>query len=130
MPSLECIECLVCDDVRMEVSNKETIVGVYLGGVTIPEVPIFVNLVFWLSVIWSGDGNIFLRSRITDPAHKELIATEGFATAALQGHPTSLVVRGLYFEARMEGVYQIQWQRGESDDWTTIRTLPIYLLRA
>ena len=130
MPSLECIECLVCDDVRMEVSNKETIVGVYLGGVTITEVPIFVNLVFWLSVIWSGDGNIFLRSRITDPAHKELIATEGFATAALQGHPTSLVVRGLYFEARMEGVYQIQWQRGESDDWTTIRTLPIYLLRA
>ena len=130
MPSLECIECLVCDDVRMEVSNKETIVVYISVPSRSPQYRWIVNLVFWLSVIWSGDGNIFLRSRITDPAHKELIATEGFATAALQGHPTSLVVRGLYFEARMEGVYQIQWQRGESDDWTTIRTLPIYLLRA
>ena len=121
------VHCVVCDDVRTEIGNKETIVGVY-SGMTAPFVPWYSTLCLWLTIIWSGDGTVNVEVRVLDPARATASEQRGTARALWQGLESTLTFRGMMWQIPMEGVYEIQWRLNDGA-WETIRQFPVYLAR-
>lgn len=122
------VHCVVCDDVRAEILSKETIVGVYSAGMVIPSVPWAVTLCLWMTVIWSGDGQLPLEIRVLNPSNAQVGEQKGIGIATFQGFQSTLTYRSLFFTIDMEGIYTFQWKAGDHE-WQTIRQLPIYVFR-
>lgn len=127
--SVRVVHCVVCDDVRLEIGNKETIVGAYTAGMTVPHVPWSANVCLWITVIWSGEGELSVEIRVLNPRHQQVATTRGAARAIWQGNESSLTFRGIVFSVEMEGIYGIQWRVG-GRDWEPIRQFPVYIARA
>ena len=117
---LNLIDCVICDDVRTEILNKETIVGVYNSGISVPLVPWSMPICLWFQVMWSGDGELQLDISILNPGNREVGKTEGKAHAILQGSRSTLAFRGLFITADMEGIYDIKW-RIDYGEWQSVR---------
>ena len=126
-PSLQVIHCLICDDVRWEVANKETVVGIYTSGIAIPSVPWIVYACIWMTVIWSGSGDAVIEIRALDPRQVQIGETSGHATAIRQGAESSLTFRGLVLSIESEGTYTVQWRIGPYGAWQTMKTFPILI---
>jgi len=126
--SIQVVHCVVCDDVRTEINSKETIVGVYSAGMIAPVLPWQALVCIWMTVIWSGDGNLNLEVRILNPRQDQVGLVSGTAQAMWIGMESALTFRGLALQIGMEGVYTIQW-RPAGGNWDTIRQFPIYLYR-
>jgi hypothetical protein len=122
------VHCVVCDDVRLEVGYKETIVGVYIAGMTIQTVPWYVTVCVWMTVIWSGEGDLQLELRVLNPRLTQVGEVNGVGHSRYQGQESTLTFRGLVFAVDMEGTYSIQW-RAAGGAWETVRQFPIYITR-
>jgi hypothetical protein len=127
-PGLRVLHCLICDDVRIETSYKETVVGIYTTGIGVRSLPWFAFVCVWMAVIWSGDGEIALEVRVLDPTFKEIGQTQGLAHAIHQGRETTLTFRGLSFSIESEGTYTIEW-RVQNGSWNLIKAVPVVLVR-
>lgn len=127
-PRLDVINCVICDDVRTEILEKETIVGVYNAGITVPFVPWKMSICLWFQVIWSEQGEIQLEISVLNPGNREVGKTSGEARAILQGYQSTLTFRGLIITADMEGTYDIQW-RADYGNWQSVRKFPISVYR-
>ena len=129
MPAtIHLVHCVVCDDVRIEILQKETIVGVYTAGFIVPALPWAAMLCFWMTVMWSGDGKLPIQVRVLNPRQAEVAIQRDIGTATLQGLQSTLTFRGIFVTFEMEGMYTFQWKAG-SGEWETMRQLPVYLFR-
>ena len=117
---LDLMNCVICDDVRTELRNKETIVGVYSAGITVPFVPWQLTICLWFQVIWSGEGEMQLEIAVFNPGNHEVGKVDGKASAILQGYLSTLAFKGLLITADMEGTYDIMW-RADYGDWQSVR---------
>ena len=126
---LDLINCVICDDVRNEIMNKETIVGVYNSGITVPSLPWAMPICLWFQVMWSGEGEMQLDIAVHNPRQHEVGKINGKARAILQGYLSTLAFRGLFITADMEGTYNIKW-RSDYGDWQLIRDFTFYVQRA
>jgi hypothetical protein len=122
------LNCVVCDDVRIEILQKETIVGVYTGAIVVPSLPWAAMLCLWLTVIWSGDGQLPIQVRVLNPRQAEVGTQQDTGTAMLQGMASTITFRGLFLTFEMEGTYTFQWKPG-AGEWETMRQLPVYMFR-
>jgi len=127
-PSVHLVHCVVCDDVRTEILSKETIVGVYSAGITIPDVPWVIMLCLWMTVIWSGDGELPIEIRVLNPRHSQVAEQRGVGRAVFQGLESTITFRNLFITMEMGGVYTFQWRAGDGD-WEMARQLPVYVFR-
>lgn len=125
---LDLINCVICDDVRTELWNKETIVGVYNGGISVPVLPWSMPICLWFQVIWSGEGELQLEIQILDPSNRQAGTIGGSGRAILQGNQSTLTFRALYITASMEGTYDIQW-RANDGNWQSVRKFPVMVVR-
>lgn len=127
-PSLKVIYCLICDDVRLEVGFKESLIGVYTTGISVPALPWRGSACVWMSVIWSGEGALDLDVRLVDPKFVPIGTTRGRARAIQHGRESSLSFRNLLFEINTEGTHIVQWC-ADGSDWETIKSFPVGLTR-
>ena len=125
---VDLINCVICDDVRVELGNKETIVGVYNAGISIPFVPWTMTICLWFQVIWSGEGELQLEITVLNSGNHDVGKINGKANAILQGYQSTLTFRGLSFIADMEGTYEIQW-RANYGNWQSARKFPVRVVR-
>jgi hypothetical protein len=82
-----------------------------------------------MAVIWSGDGQLELEVRVTDPTNEVIGSIGGTGTAVWQGIESTLTFRGLTLQLEREGILNIEWRSGNSN-WQRIRQFPVYLLRS
>ena len=126
--TLHLVHSVICDDVRIEILAKETIVGVYTGGIIIPALPWAATLCLWTTVIWSGDGDLPIEVRVLDPRQQQIAEQKASGTATMQGAESTVTFRGIFFIIEMEGMYTFQWKTG-TQDWQIIKQLPVYVFR-
>jgi len=127
-PIINVRHCVLCDDVRLEVGGKETIVGVYTAGMTVPRIPWLGLVCVWMAVIWSGDGQLELEVRVSDPTNEVIGSVGGRGIAVWQGIESSLTFRGLTLDVKREGILNIEWRAG-SAGWECIRQFPVFVIR-
>ena len=106
--SLDLINCVICDDVRVELNGKETIVGVYTAGISVPFIPFSITICLWLQVIWSGEGESHIEISVLNTGNRQVGEIEGPAQVISPGYQSTLAIRGLNFNADMEGTYDIK----------------------
>lgn len=126
---LDIINCVICDDVRTEISNKETIVGVYNSGISVPFVPWSMPICLWFQVIWSGDGEMQFEISVLNPSNHEVGKIGGKVRAILQGSLSTIAFRGLFIAADMEGTYDIKW-RADYGAWQSVRKFIVSVVRS
>jgi hypothetical protein len=124
--TIDLVHCVVCDDVRIEILSKETIVGAYTAGIIVPRIPWVASLCLWMTVIWSGDGQLPIEIRVLNPLQVQVGNQQGIGTAQLRGHQSTITFRGLFFTVEMEGTYSFQWKAGTAE-WRIARQLPVYV---
>jgi hypothetical protein len=128
--SLHVEDCIVCDDIRVEAGGKETLVGVYTTGISVPAMPWIVNACLWLRAKWSGEGQTWLEFQIIDPRNAQVFSRSGSARPIFQGLRSSLAIKGVVFKAEMEGDHEIQWRPMGDAQWQSIDRIPIMIARA
>ena len=80
---------LLCDDVRLEVGNKLSLMGVF-QNVFLPGFP---STVVKFAVVnhWEGEGDFETQVRVLDPLRKEtVISTPGSFSIAAHGHADNI----------------------------------------
>ncbi len=79
--------CLVCDDVRREISSKDILIGVYSSTINIPSLPANVNLCFWMLVLPKKLGNLVIDLKIEIPGNPNpaLVKVETEVVAPIRG---------------------------------------------
>jgi hypothetical protein len=127
-PRIQLVHCVVCDDVRTEILSKEIIVGVYSGGIVVPSVPWAFMICLWMTVIWSGDGEMPIEVRILNPRHTQIAEQKGVGHPKLKGIESTITFRNIFCTVEMEGIHTFQWRTG-GGDWKMARQLPVYVFR-
>ena len=73
MRNAELIYCIVCDDVRLEMGNKLSLMGVF-ENVFLPTFP-SILLKFAVVNHWEGDGTFETQVKVLNPERKEVVAS-------------------------------------------------------
>lgn len=128
IPTLQVVHGIICDDVRLELFHKETIVGIYQTGIAVRALPWVSNICLWMAVIWNGEGDLDLEVRILDPKDRQVGEALGRAHAIEQGKESSLTFRGLSVRIEIEGAYLVQW-RAFGGVWEMVKTFSVALVR-
>ena len=69
---IKLVYTLFCDDVRLEVGNKLSLMGVF-QNIGVPQLPISV-MKFAVVSHWTGEGSHQLEVRILSPHHQQILA--------------------------------------------------------
>ena len=79
---LELVYTLFCDDVRLEVGNKLSLMGVF-QNITVPQLP-FALIKFAIVNQWRGEGTYQSEVRILTPDRQQFLAASQPTTIELQ----------------------------------------------
>src|ERR1044071_3093409 len=65
------VNCVVCDEIRQEITNKFILIGVYVKDIVVPEFPTHTAISIWLQYRPDriGDHDIFVR--VNGPTDEE-----------------------------------------------------------
>lgn len=90
--SLELVYSIFCDDVRLEVGNKLTLVGVF-SAIWLPHLPATL-LKFAVVHHWRGEGEYLSEVRILSPDRKQAIAASPPASFTIPpgGHADNVTI--------------------------------------
>ena len=73
MRNAQLVYCIVCDDVRLEMGNKLSLMGVF-ENVFLPSFP-SVLLKFAVVNHWEGSGNFETQVKVLNPERKEIVVS-------------------------------------------------------
>src|SRR5208282_2993227 len=117
--------CLLCDDVRIERSHKDIIVGVYGSGMVLKNLPGSAAVRIWAHVIWHGEGHLGIEIRVLDPIGKEAGSLVSGGISMLQDQPSSMTFPPITFSVPLEGEYIFQWRPKGTGTWQLMTTTVI-----
>jgi hypothetical protein len=87
---------LISEDARLEVGNKVTIIGWYVGGnIVIPksDTQLILQSLALIFLIRSGDGDFHLSTKITDPSGSIVIETTPLTLLIRMGASSAQLLR-------------------------------------
>jgi len=89
MRNAQLIYCIVCDDVRLEMGNKLSLMGVF-ENIFLPAFP-SILLKFAIVNHWEGDGTFETQVRILNPERKEVVTSAASSfTIESQGYADNI----------------------------------------
>lgn len=109
---------LICDDVRQENNGKFIVIGLYTGGITVPQIPFgFPFLTFFVCVEADTPGTFSIRLRLESLEQGRrliegmgalTVQRPGIAATPIKMGPVQLQATGAYnFVAQIEGQAEI-----------------------
>lgn len=124
-PRLSVNHCIVCDDVRREVTHKLILIGVYTGQIQVQEFPVGLNLACWLDVTAAGTGKIPIKFRfLRQPDGQEFPLAEGDVEIVNEQDFTNFTVSPAMARLEEPGTLQLQMQQYD-EDWETVRDITV-----
>ncbi len=105
VPDLQC--SLICEDVRIEASGGNTLVGV-INTINAPQLPIRLLKLCVFTRWCSGDGSFMQTTKILNQEEEEMVKTEtNFHLAGEEHHATNVAVFG-GVEFTEPGLYPVE----------------------
>lgn len=102
---------IACDDVRMEITNKAILIGVYTGDVIqVPQFPIPVYLSIYMEIISDVTGDFTGFFGFQGPNMLPGGIIQGHMRFHFAQTPTPIYLRYLNFTAQGPGEYWLTWQ--------------------
>lgn len=116
---LKLLIALICDDWRREDNGKEILIGIYTGGIVVPQMPIVLQVCLWLYIQPQEVGDADFDVRILDPSDKEVLQGNfQFHVASIE-FPTTVPLVRLPLQIGQLGTSKFQW-KAPGHDWETI----------
>jgi hypothetical protein len=116
---LKLLAALVCDDWRREDNGKEILLGIYTGGIVVPQIPVALQICLWLYVQPPEPGVAQFDLRILEPSHKEVLQANFQFQVASTEHPMTVPLVRLPFQISQLGTFKFQWKL-PGHDWKTV----------
>jgi len=124
-PRLSVNHCIMCDDVRREVTHKLILIGVYTGGIQVQEFPARLNLACWLDVTAKGTGKVPIQFRfLRQPDGQEFPLAEGDIEIVNAEDFTNFTVAPAAAQMDAPGTLQLQMKQHD-EDWETIGEISV-----
>ena len=115
--------CLICDDIRQEITNKYILIGVYLGDMVLPEFPVHASISLWIQYRPDhvGEHEIALRFNGPSPEEGKL---EPFATLKARASvdrldDVAIPLHKMVFKADRPGEISVEFSEDEKN-WLEI----------
>jgi hypothetical protein len=124
--SVKFVHCVVCDDVRNEANGKTIVIGAYTAGLTLGRIPDDIFCCLWVSVIWSGEGELPVEFRVLNPSNRLAGGSKATYRSIYRGYESTITLRNLRVHVDSEGTYDIQ-ARSFNQEWESLRRLPILI---
>lgn len=125
MNKLNVENTVLCEQVRVELGGKHTLLGAFAPELNIPEVPANVLIAAWVSGKPSGVGQFEAEFRVLGPNEDKLIGAKVHGEFSGLGN-TSMVIGPFPLAISGPGDYLFQWNFG--DQWDRITTLRLHLV--
>lgn len=119
------LNCVLCEDIRKEVSQKEILIGVYSGDIVTKNYPAQLNLVYWLQHFTSTAGDHSFEVRLINQDQAEFAMIKAGFNAKRNNALGSLGV-GLPFQAQRDDEILFQARKSEEDEWVTIHKVGVF----
>ncbi|MBY2993799.1 hypothetical protein HF263_04075 [Rhizobium leguminosarum] len=113
----------ICDQVRQEINGKFFLIGVYLNGLIVPQLPATFPLTVWLLLESEIYGDTVFKFRAYMPETRtELFRIEGDINVVDLENWTPIGFGGNVSIGK-PGTIAIEAMFGDESEWTTLRTL-------
>ena len=127
MKSLSVVSFVVCDDVRREVTGKETLVGAYGSEISISHAPARISLAFWCEIVPKIAGDIFVEAMLTLPGNQRSVARLT-AADSVAGVPMSLCLPQSIFSIPEGGDIVFALRDDPAGGWETVKRKKIVVV--
>ena len=85
----ENLDTILCDDIRREVNNKITLIGIYGNKIIVPDLPFLLGHLGILQLWRGGNGKFNVHCAVLDPDGTELARTPELPLTLSQEHGTT-----------------------------------------
>jgi len=116
---LEITNCIVCDDVRREITGKDIIIGVYSGDIIVGTLPFVLNLALWIECRIISKNPFGLRIRVT--FGEEKTAEVGIEFEANNPGQASIVTPPLPVKGKAAGELKVETSINNGE-WKLLKT--------
>lgn len=137
MVSVKPVTAIVCDQIRMEDNGKPFLVGIYTGSINlqVAEIPKDKDEVhnfdmsLWVPVEVTEVGVAEIEVQIKTPNAKPVLIKAKMAIEKLiaKGEMVPLSIGPIPLKLWHDGEIEIQFKHTDDAEWTTIRTLPVFI---
>ena len=109
---------LLCDDIRSEINNKHTLVGVYEGDIVVPAFPCSIPAALYIEgeVKKPGDTQIVLR--MSGPGNDETVFNAKFSTTT-KNDAVSVPIRLPAVRMGQAGTFRFE-ANADNEKWVTL----------
>jgi uncharacterized protein DUF6941 len=118
---VEVVAALICDDVRKEIGGKETVVGIYIGNIIVPDFPANLLLCLWLLIKLKGSGTLKMKFRVVGTDDNHYVSFDGQADIGPGRNTGALPLPRFPVSLGKEALLRFEWQLNGSD-WQTLAT--------
>lgn len=118
------LHALICDDVRREITGKETLVGVVGDEIFTPTFPIIYHITLWIRAIFDFDGLRWADFEIRTADGIRLLQSQKLPLHTQRNKSTTVVVQGVPIQIQSPCDVEVRWKLPE-EEWETVATLGI-----
>lgn len=112
--------CLICDDVRREITNKDILIGVYAAEINTPALPAQINLSFWLLITPKKLGPLSLELKIDLPGAPQPAQIKIDTMVIEPIRPFSLFTPQASYRLLKEGDLKVSVRQFGKEQWRLI----------
>jgi hypothetical protein len=112
---------VVCDDIRKEITNKDILIGVYGGGLLVPQLPAAMPIAIWIELTPHTAGTLAIDIKIVLPGTPGEIRLQLIGNVSVVEEPTSVSTPQIMCPVGAEGYIEISVRPVGSDGWAAVK---------
>ena len=116
---------VVCDDARKEVTGKDILVGVYGGGIHTPQLPVSINLSFWLEITVRKPGRLAVDIKVECPGDNDPVMLQLGGDVLNPNEAFSVFTPQLGYAIARSGHLKLFIKASNKEGWTLLKQVPI-----
>jgi len=113
---------IFCDDVRQEITGKQTLVGVYTGDMMVPTFPIDIGIAAWARVYGLKKGERKFTARISHGEFDNKV--DGISMLENEDRPLVMAFQGIPLSIISEGTIRFEISF-DGSDVSVVGELPV-----
>ena len=118
------VAAVLCDDIRQEQNSKHILIGVYNGGVVVPNFPAEFAVCWWMQILPNEIGKFEIDVQLVKDNRDVLLkAGIGFEIHAREW--AAMVLPRIPLQLYGEGHLQLQMKVHTESNWTTVQDFDV-----
>lgn len=111
--------CILCEDIRQEKSEKFILSGVFPGDILVDKIPAKISIAFYLDTTVTQPGETNLLLRMSGPGEGSVVISAN-VSSTVENEVGTMALPRMEVSMQSEGVFRLEASADQEGTWTTL----------